>query len=185
MWKLPLSQCKETQLNKKPEKLQESLYNTTGTKGSPRILSKNISHCPSMHMWKKCLWNNCSLQNISTQKSWNYLSTQQRGVCICCRPLSWLVGNLRATLPPLLLNMGSREKTESWPFCSVLAFQRAVHQLQSFKKKKKTTHQPKNHHKNPTNHKAAHQEPNPAIPTKRLLPVHGMEDCFLLTKAAP
>lgn len=39
--------------HKKPEELRESLYNNSITKGSPRIPSKNILLCPSIHMWKK------------------------------------------------------------------------------------------------------------------------------------
>lgn len=120
-------------LYKKPEELQESLYNKRGAKGSPRILSKNILLYPSMHMWKKCLWNNCSLQNISTHKCWNYLSTRKRSICSCCRSLFWSVGKLRASLPPPpLLNLARREKTEPWPFCLLLALQSPVHPLQSF-----------------------------------------------------
>lgn len=120
-------------LYNKPEELQESLYNKRGAKGSPRILSKNILLYPSMHMWKKCLWNNCSLQNISTHKCWNYLSTRKRSICSCCRRLFWSVGKLRASLPPPpLLNLARREKTEPWPFCLLLALQSPVHPLQSF-----------------------------------------------------
>lgn len=76
IWNLPLSQCKETL--QKPEEVQESQYNMRGSKGSPRIPSKNILFFPSMHMWKKCLWNNGSLHNISSQKCWNYLSTDSK-----------------------------------------------------------------------------------------------------------
>lgn len=134
MLNLPLSQCKETLQKawRTPRISVKQERHKGESKNPPRILSKNILLCPSMHMWKKCLWNNCSLQNISTQKCWNYLSTRKWSVCSCCRTLFWLAGNLCAALPPPLLNLERRKKMEPWPFCLLLAFQSAVHQLQSF-----------------------------------------------------
>lgn len=131
IWNLPLSQCKETL--QKPEEVQESQYNTRGSKGSPRILSKNILLFPSMQMWKKCLWNNSTLQNTSTQKRWNYLSTRQWSVC-SCHTLLWSVGNLCAAFPPPLLNLERREESHDPSVC--FWFFRAQYTNLSLKKKK-------------------------------------------------
>lgn len=127
--KSSLSQCKETL--QKPEEVQECQYNTRGSKGSPRILSKNILVFPSMHMWKKCLWNNGSLQNTSTQKCWNYLSAQQRSVC-SCHTVLWSAENLCAAFPPPPWTWRGGRR-QSWPF---FRFFRAQYTSLTLKKEK-------------------------------------------------
>jgi len=74
------------ELHKKPEELRESLYNKSIAKRSPRIPSENILLCPNIHMWKKCLHNNCSLHNIGLHKFWSYSPAWKQSICSHCHP---------------------------------------------------------------------------------------------------
>lgn len=152
---------------KKPEEFQESLYNEKGAKGSPRILSKSIFFCPSTHMWKNRLWNNCSLQNISTQKCWNYLSTQKRRVCSCCRSQFWSVKT--CVLHPLLFSCtwsGGRRQSHDLSVCFWLF--RAQSTDYGLSKKQS----------------CMWRTETPVL-DKLFLPDHVTEDCLLLIKVGP
>lgn len=162
--------------HKKPEELRESLYNNSITKGSPRIPSKNILLCPSIHMWKKkkkkCLRSNCSSHNISLQKCWNYLSTWNRSLCSCCHTLLWSAGNLCAVLPPAAPKPGEKEADRDmlwWPrpFYLLLAFTGPVYQTIDFLK-----------------NKTACQEQKNSYSCKQLLPVCGMETASYLVSSS-